>query len=119
MFQRSKRLKSLLGQLNNDIEKEDNSTDTQKQQPPLGICIVGDNNTFAIGNQCVISPKITDSSYTNNCKACGHIVAKAAKSCPGCGQPLKVSRFKRHILLGAILLAPLVTSPPPLFGFIH
>ncbi|MGE4545794.1 MAG: hypothetical protein AB7D06_17005 [Pedobacter sp.] len=119
MFQRSKRLKSLLSQLNNDVEKEESPTDTQNQQQPLGICIVGDNNTFAIGNQCVISPKSSDAPYTNNCKACGHIVAKAAKSCPHCGQPIKSSKFKRHILLAAMLLAPLITSPPPLFGFFH
>jgi len=86
----------------------------------VNININGNKNcqNFNIGNQGFSSQSIDD-KHATNCKACGHIVARAAKACPHCGQPAGVSQIKRHILLGAMLLTPLIAGPPSLFGFIH
>jgi len=119
MSKSGKELGDLLSRLEKDVKQETDNNVNRPHQPSTAISIVGNNNTFTIGDQYIGLPKSADTTYTNNCKACGHIVAKAAKFCPGCGQPLKVSRFKRHILFSALFLSSLVTSPPHIFGFFH
>jgi ribosomal protein L37E len=123
MAPRSKKLNELLNDLECDVEKEDGSLKQQNTQKVSGINInigdIGDNNSISIGNSSTAVSHKPNDRHTINCKACGHVVAKAAKSCPHCGQPTRTSRLKQHILLGVMLLAPLVTSPTPLFGFLH
>lgn len=119
MHHRTK-LNELFSEMEKDIQAAGNETSKIDIQQWHGANInVSDKCSVTIGNITIGGKANPSDKHTNNCKACGHIVAKAAKSCPNCGQPSKTSKFKRHILLCAMLLAPLVNGPPPLFGFFH
>jgi len=93
---------------------------TSCKNPNVSINIGGDFScrNFSVGNVGEVDRSVS-ANHTVKCRACGHIVARSAKSCPHCGQPVKTSRLKHRLIVAAMLLAPLVTGPPSLFGFIH
>jgi predicted RNA-binding Zn-ribbon protein involved in translation (DUF1610 family) len=117
--------KSNTEQKEKDIAKEKGSVfkeykSADNMPAGINISINGDkNNTNIKIENNATDPSGTNEKHTINCKACGQIVSKAAKTCPHCGQPTGISRLKRHLLLGAMLFAPLVASPTPFFGLIH
>jgi rubrerythrin len=120
MSPRSEKLNELLNDLEGDEKKEEDVLKKQNIQKGSGINInIDGGSTVSFGNISIGDNTKPTDEYAMNCKVCGHVVAKAAKSCPNCGQPTRISKLKQHILLGVLLLAPLVTSPTPLFGFIH